>query len=261
MYPVPPCPSASTLSPTAPALLPSSSEKPGARGNESGDRPSPTFRKSPNPSSTPSALSSKAALETLDDAAAIRRSLPHGHVAALLGLATQLGLPRILNRKPCRQRDLALAAVIARLIHPASKLATARALSPETADSSLGALLGLGGVSGNELLDMLDWLSNRQPWIEQSLSRRHLHNTTLILYDVTSTYLGNARWPPSVTTATERRGKSRWSSACSAPLTAVRSRSKSSPATPPTRPRWPPRSARSGTASGSAGWPWWATAA
>ena len=133
--------------------------------------------------------------ETLDDAAAIRRSLPHGHVAALLGLATQLGLPRILNRKPCRQRDLALAAVIARLIHPASKLATARALSPETADSSLGVLLGLGGVSGNELLDMLDWLSNRQPWIEQSLSRRHLHNTTLILYDVTSTYLEGQQCP------------------------------------------------------------------
>ena len=133
--------------------------------------------------------------ETLDDAAAIRRSLPHGHIAALLGLATQLGLPRILNRKPCRQRDLALAAVIARLIHPASKLATARALSPETADSSLGVLLGLGGVSGNELLDMLDWLSNRQPWIEQSLSRRHLHNTTLILYDVTSTYLEGQQCP------------------------------------------------------------------
>ena len=101
--------------------------------------------------------------ETLDDAAAIRRSLPHGHVAALLGLATQLGLPRILNRKPCRQRDLALAAVIARLIHPASKLATARALSPETADSSLGALLGLGGVSGNELLDMLDGSATANP--------------------------------------------------------------------------------------------------
>ena len=132
--------------------------------------------------------------ETLDDGR-------HPKVAATRACGgparpgTQLGLPRILNRKPCRQRDLALAAVIARLIHPASKLATARALSPETADSSLGVLLGLGGVSGNELLDMLDWLSNRQPWIEQSLSRRHLHNTTLILYDVTSTYLEGQQCP------------------------------------------------------------------
>ena len=164
--------------------------------------------------------------------AAIRRSLPHGHVAALLGLATQLGLPRILNRKPCRQRDLALAAVIARLIHPASKLATARALSPETADSSLGALLGLGGVSGNELLDMLDWLSNRQPWIEQSLSRRHLpqHHPDPLRRDLdlprgAAMPVGRLRSQPRRKEGEKADGLS----ACSAPLTAVRSRSKSFP--------------------------------
>ena len=126
---------------------------------------------------------------SLDQAVTLQRSLPHGHVAALLGLATQLGLPRILHRTPGRQRNLALAALIARLIHPASKLATARALSPDTADSSLGPLLGLGAVSGNEMLDMLDWLRQRQPWIEKTLARRHLQGATLILYDVTSTYL------------------------------------------------------------------------
>ena len=132
---------------------------------------------------------------SLDQAVTLQRSLPHGHVAALQGLATQLGLPRILHRTPSRQRDLALAALIARLIHPASKLATARGLSPDTADSSLGVLLGLGPVSGNEMLDMLDWLRQRQPWIEKSLAHRHLQGTTLILYDVTSTYLEGQHCP------------------------------------------------------------------
>lgn len=132
---------------------------------------------------------------SLDQAVTLRRSLPHGHVAALLGLATQLGLPRILHRSPSRQRDLALAALIARLIHPASKLATARGLSPLTADSSLGVLLDLGPVSGNEMLDMLDWLRQRQGWIEKTLARRHLRDATLILYDVTSTYLEGQHCP------------------------------------------------------------------
>ena len=129
---------------------------------------------------------------SLDQAVTLQRSLPHGHVAALLGLATQLGLPRILHRSPSRQRDLTLAALIARLIHPASKLATARGLSPDTADCSLGVLLDLGPVSGNE---MLDWLRQRQPWIEKSLAHRHLQGATLILYDVTSTYLEGQHCP------------------------------------------------------------------
>ena len=133
--------------------------------------------------------------ETLDQAVTLQRSLPHGHVSALLGLATQLGLPRILHRTPSRQRSLALAALIARLIHPSSKLATARGLSPDTADTSLGVLLGLGPVSGNEMLDMLDWLRQRQPWIEKTLARRHLQGATLILYDVTSTYLEGQHCP------------------------------------------------------------------
>ncbi len=87
-------------------------------------------------------------------------------------------------------RDLAVAAVVARIIDPASRLATARALDPETASTSLGTLLGLGPVTGNEMLDMLDWLLARQPWIERSLANRHLTGgNTLILYDVSSSYL------------------------------------------------------------------------
>ena len=114
----------------------------------------------------------------------LRRALPHGHVAAVLGLCRQLGLERLLHRQRSRQRDLALATIAARLLAPASKLATARALSADTASSSLGPLLGLGAVHGNELLAMLDWLLARQKWIEKSLARRHLSGATLLLYDV-----------------------------------------------------------------------------
>ncbi len=124
------------------------------------------------------------------DAVAIRRALPHGHVAAVLGTMRRLGFRRLLGRSKERLRDLALAAVAARTLDPASKLATARALSPETATTSLGAVLGLGEVTGNEVLAMLDWLLERQPWIERSLASRHLKGgNTLILYDVSSSYL------------------------------------------------------------------------
>ena len=119
----------------------------------------------------------------------IRRSLPHGHVLAVLGLCKQLGLRRILHRHPGRPRELALAAIVARLLGPGSKLACARSLAPDTAASSLGAMLGLGPVTGNEMLAMLDWLRERQPWIEKSLANRHLRDGTLILYDMTSSFL------------------------------------------------------------------------
>ena len=125
-----------------------------------------------------------------EDVFTIRRSLPHGHVAAVLGTMRRLGFRRLLGRRKERSRDLALAAVAARIVDPASKLATARALDPETASTSLGTLLGLGPVTGNEMLDMLDWLLARQPWIERSLASRHLKGgNTLILYDVSSSYL------------------------------------------------------------------------
>ena len=133
---------------------------------------------------------------SLDAAVAIRRSRPHGHVAAVLGTLRALGLVRVLGRKADRMRDLAVAAVVARVVDPASKLATARALDPETASTSLGTLLGLGPVTGNEMLDMLDWLLERQPWIERSLANRHLKGgNTLILYDVSSSYLEGRKCP------------------------------------------------------------------
>ena len=128
-------------------------------------------------------------LTSAHEAFVVQRSLPHGHVAAVLGLCRQLGLPRMLYRTAGRTRELALAGLIARVLAPASKLATARQLSPDTAASSLGAVLGLGAVGGNELLNMLDWLLKRQPWIERSLARRYLKDATVVLYDMTSSYL------------------------------------------------------------------------
>ena len=116
----------------------------------------------------------------------VRRTLPHGHAAAILGTLKSLGFERILARKDSRNRRLALAAVAARVADPLSKLGTSRLLSESTASSSIGAMLGLGEVSGNEVLGMLDWLLERQPWIERSLANRRLAEEALILYDLSS---------------------------------------------------------------------------
>jgi hypothetical protein len=120
------------------------------------------------------------------DAFTVIRSLPHGHVAAALGTARNIGLDRILGPDSDRGRDLVLALLVGRILDPASKLAAARALSPATAASSLGEVLGLGEVDEDELYAALDWLLQRQPAIEATLAKRHLTNGTLVLYDVSS---------------------------------------------------------------------------
>jgi transposase len=119
----------------------------------------------------------------------ILRTLPHGHVAAVLGMACQIGLTELLPDGPERQRDLALALIVERLIDPAAKLATARALDEDTAINSLGVTLGMGKVHVNELYAALDWLGSAQTSIEDALARRHLHDGTLVLYDVSSSYV------------------------------------------------------------------------
>ena len=122
-------------------------------------------------------------------ALSVTRTLPHGHVAAALGTAHRVGLDRILGPDGNRCRDLALALIVSRILEPASKLAAARALSPATAASSLGDVLGLGCVDEDELYAALDWLLERQPAIETALAKRHLTNGTLVLYDVSSSYM------------------------------------------------------------------------
>ncbi len=123
------------------------------------------------------------------EAISMIRSLPHGPVAAALGAARKIGLDRLIGPDGNRCRDLVLALAVSRILDPGSKLAAARALSPETAASSLGAELGLGPVDEEELYAALDWLAVRQSAIETALAKRHLTGGTLVLYDVTSSYM------------------------------------------------------------------------
>jgi transposase len=133
-------------------------------------------------------LKGGAVLPPGQEAITIKRSLPHGHVAAVLGTLRKIGLDRLLGPVGNRCRDLVIAMIVARLIAPVSKLATAKALDPATASSSLGAVLDLGEVDEDELYTALDWLLERQPQIETALAKRHLKNGTLVLYDVSSSY-------------------------------------------------------------------------
>jgi hypothetical protein len=132
------------------------------------------------------------------DGLRLLRSLPHGHVAAALGILRKAGLEYVLSqggRQPAREVALCIAMLVARLIDPASKLATARLLDGETASCSLGAVLGLGAVDEQELYGALDWLVGQQDRIEKALARRHLKNGMLVLYDVTSTYFEGRSCP------------------------------------------------------------------
>ena len=119
----------------------------------------------------------------------VRRALPHGHVAAVLGTLRDIGLDRLLGPAGNRCRDLVIAMIVARLIAPASKLATARMLDPLTAAFSLGETLGLGAVDEDELYVALDWLGERQEAVEKALARKHLRAGMLVLYDVSSSYV------------------------------------------------------------------------
>ena len=122
----------------------------------------------------------------LAEAFEITRSLPHGHVAAVLGTARRLGIADLIDPAPSRQRNLVVAMLIAQVITPGSKLAFARALRAETATSSLGAVLGVGGADEDDLYAAMDWALTRKDTIENALAARHLANGTLVLYDVSS---------------------------------------------------------------------------
>jgi hypothetical protein len=122
----------------------------------------------------------------LDGAFEITRSLPHGHAAAVLGTARQLGLEELIDPVPSRRRDLVTAMAVAQVIAPDSKLAIARGLRGQTAASSLGEVLGVGSCDEDDLYAAMDWLAARQPGIEDGLAARHLAGGTLVLYDVSS---------------------------------------------------------------------------
>jgi Transposase DDE domain len=122
----------------------------------------------------------------LDGAFEITRSLPHGHVAAVLGMARRLGLEELINPVPSRHRDLVTAMAVAQVIAPDSKLAIARGLREETAATSLGEVLGVGGCDEDDLYQAMDYLHARQEQIQDTLAAKHLAGGTLVLYDVSS---------------------------------------------------------------------------
>jgi len=125
----------------------------------------------------------------------IVRSRPHGHVAAVLGTLRRLHLDRLIHPHPRRELDLVVAMVAARVLEPASKLATSRALHPDTLTSTLGELLHLDSPSEDELYQAMDWLLPQQSRIEQALAKRHLAEGALVLYDLTSTYFEGHHCP------------------------------------------------------------------
>src|SRR6516165_1901569 len=132
------------------------------------------------------ALKGLPATADLAEAFEITRSLPHGHVAAVLGSARRLGIEELIDPSPSRRRDLVTAMLIAAVIDPGSKLAFARGLRAETATSSLGQLLSVAGCDEDDLYAAMDWVLDRKEAIENSLAARHLTNGTLVLYDVSS---------------------------------------------------------------------------
>ena len=131
-----------------------------------------------------------------DEAFAIERSLPAGHVAAALAMARRLELARLIDRSPSRERDLVMAMICQRVIAPASKLATSRLLSLST----LADDLAVTGADEDELYRALDWLGERQGKIEDRLARRHLKDgelralrRLLLLFRGAGLSLGEAR--------------------------------------------------------------------
>jgi transposase len=140
-------------------------------------------------------LKGQSVVGNLESAFEIVRSRPHGHVAAVLGTLLRTQLDRLLARSRSRERDLCLAMIAARLLSPGSKLAVARSLLAETAESTLGELLSVEGADEDACYAAMDWLLERQVSIENALAKRHLAEGALVLYDVTSTYFEGRTCP------------------------------------------------------------------
>ncbi len=136
----------------------------------------------------------------------VLRSLPHGHVAAVLGTLRRCGLEKLIATQRSRSRDLVVAMICSRILEGVSKLSTAQGLRSLTARTSLGEILGLQEAEEEELYQAMDWLLTRQDWIEAGLAKRHLREGALVLYDVSSTYM-EGRCCPLATWGHSRDGK------------------------------------------------------
>ena len=141
-------------------------------------------------------------LVDLDERLEIERSLPHGHVAAVLGVLRDLDLERLVSRQRCRERDLVVGLVVQRLIGPGSKLSATRRFGQTT----LASELDLGEVKEAELLAAMDWLLARQERIEKTLAKRHLVGEGFMLYDLSSSYV-EGRCCPLASLGYSRDGK------------------------------------------------------
>ena len=130
-------------------------------------------------------------LMSVEDAFEIERSLPAGHVNAALAMARRLELPKLLDRSPCRERDLCMAMIVGRVIAPGSKLGTVRTLG----QSTLAEELGVQGADEDDLYEAMDWLLERQDTIEDRLATRHLRDGEMVLYDVSSSYFEGRSCP------------------------------------------------------------------
>lgn len=127
-------------------------------------------------------------LPSEDDDFEIVRSLPHGHVAAVLGTLRKIGLDRLITSTPSREAKLVVAMIVMRIIAPGSKLANLTSMQSETAQHSLADELKLDDIQKPELYQAMDWLFQRQKRIEKKLAKKHLQDGTLVLYDVSSSY-------------------------------------------------------------------------
>jgi hypothetical protein len=133
-------------------------------------------------------LNSKEPLDVGEQGFEVARSLPHGHVAAVIGTMRKIGVDKLVCSTACREARIILALLALRFISPGSKLAHLNALRADTAQNTLARELGLEEMETAEVYEALDWLLKRQPRIENKLAKRHLHEGTLLLYDVSSSY-------------------------------------------------------------------------
>ena len=134
-------------------------------------------------------------VQSLEDSFDVIRSRPHGHVSAVLGSLRKLGLDKIIDRRPSKNRDLIVGMIVSRILNPASKLATSRHLQDETSCNTLSEECNIEGIDENDLYEAMDWLLDKQHHIEKSLAGKHLKDGTFILYDLSASYFEGRTCP------------------------------------------------------------------
>jgi hypothetical protein len=200
-----------------------------------------------------------AAVEHFEDSFEIERSLPHGHVAAVLGTLRKLKLDTLIDSEPSEERNRVMAMIVARILDPRSKLATARGLDEETSTSTLAELLEVQKTDAQALYMAMDWLGERQAEIEKKLAKRHLEDGALVLYDVSSTYFEGKCCPLGQLghSRDEKRANCRSSLASYATERDVRWPWRCLTGIRPIPRRSDPRSRNCATVSSSRAWCWW----